>query len=79
LIRNVASWLRPGGVFLASYGTKEGDWSGDWLGVQMFFSHNAPETTKAIIKNAGLRLDRAEVIKQDNEDASFVWITARKV
>jgi cyclopropane fatty-acyl-phospholipid synthase-like methyltransferase len=78
LIRRVAKWLRPGGCFLASYGTAEGDWSGEWLGTTMFFSHHGPETTMRLIKDAGLGLERVEMLKQDNEEAVFLWITARK-
>ena len=78
LIRKIAGWLRPGGRFLASFGTVEGDWSGEWLGTTMVFSHNAPEATRRMVCDAGLVIERAEVLKQDNEDQSFLWITARK-
>jgi hypothetical protein len=44
----------------------------------MFFSHNSPEATKSAIQRSGLRLERVEVLKQDNEEESFLWITARK-
>jgi cyclopropane fatty-acyl-phospholipid synthase-like methyltransferase len=79
VIRRIAKWLRPGGRFLASYGTAEGDWSGEWLGTTMFFSHHNPETTKQLIQDAGLRLERVEMLKQDNEEAVFLWITAKKI
>jgi SAM-dependent methyltransferase len=78
VISNVAAWLHPGGVFVASFGVEEGDWTGDWLGVPMFFSHSAPEAAKAMVRKAGLNLTQTEVKKQDNEDASFLWISARK-
>jgi len=44
----------------------------------MFFSHHNPETTKQFIQDAGLRLERVEMLKQDNEEAVFLWITAKK-
>jgi SAM-dependent methyltransferase len=78
LIHRVARWLRPSGRFLASFGTLEGDWLGDWLGVPMFFSHHDPEVAKRLVNDAGLRLERAELLEQDNETASFLWIAARK-
>ena len=78
LIRKIADWLRPGGRFLASFGTVEGDWSGEWLGTRMFFSHNTPEATERMVREAGLVAERVEVLKQDNEDQSFLWITSRK-
>ncbi|ABD88485.1 Methyltransferase type 11 [Rhodopseudomonas palustris BisB18] len=78
LIRRIASWLRPGGVLVASFGASEGEWLGDWLGAPMFFSHHAPEEAERLIRDAGLCLEQAELLEQDNETATFLWITARK-
>jgi SAM-dependent methyltransferase len=40
LLLRIASWLKPGGVFLASLGADQSaDWRGSWLGVEIFFSH----------------------------------------
>ncbi len=78
LVRQIARWLRPGGVFLASLGSTSGDWSGTWLGTPMFFSHNDPEEARQVVRDAGLILELAEPIEQDNERATFLWITARK-
>jgi cyclopropane fatty-acyl-phospholipid synthase-like methyltransferase len=78
LVGRVAEWLRPGGIFIASLGASSGDWSGTWLGVPMFFSHNDPKEAEQIIRDAGLVLELAEFVKQDNEATSFLWITARK-
>jgi cyclopropane fatty-acyl-phospholipid synthase-like methyltransferase len=78
LIGRIAKWLRPGGRFLANFGAAEGDWSEEWLGTTMFFSHHHPEMTKRLVQDAGLRLQRVEMLKQDNEEAVFLWITAHK-
>ena len=78
LIGRIAKWLRPGGRFLVNFGAAEGDWSEEWLGTTMFFSHHDPEMTKRLVRAAGLRLDRVEMLKQDNEEAVFLWITAQK-
>jgi cyclopropane fatty-acyl-phospholipid synthase-like methyltransferase len=78
MIERLARWLRPGGKFLANFGAAEGEWSEEWLGTTMFFSHHHPETTKRLVQNAGLRLRRIEMLKQDNEEAVFLWITAHK-
>jgi cyclopropane fatty-acyl-phospholipid synthase-like methyltransferase len=78
LIGRIAKWLRPGGGFLANFGAAEGDWSEEWLGTTMFFSHHHPEMTKRLVQDAGLRLQRVEMLKQDNEEAVFLWITAHK-
>ena len=76
LFKRIASWLRPGGRFVASFGTAKGNWSGEWLGVPMFFSHDDPLRTQQLIVEAGFELDRVEAIEQDNENVSFLWITA---
>jgi SAM-dependent methyltransferase len=78
LIRRIATWLRPNGVFVASFGSSGGDWSGEWLGTPMFFSHHEPVDAKRIIAEAGLRLELVELVDQDNEEATFLWIAARK-
>jgi SAM-dependent methyltransferase len=77
LIRRIASWLRPNGLFVASFGSSAGDWLGEWLGAPMFFSHHDPEETKRLIAAAGLRLEQAELLEQDNETTTFLWIVAR--
>ncbi len=79
LIGRIGAWLRPGGIFLASFGTGAAhDWTGEWLGTDMFFSHNDEVTTSTLIRAAGLRQMRVETMKQDDEDARFLWIMARK-
>jgi SAM-dependent methyltransferase len=79
LFRQIATWLKPGGAFVASLGAdKPGDWKGDWLGVEMFFSHFGAETNEQLIRNAGLAIEEAKVVEQDNEDGRFLWIVARR-
>jgi cyclopropane fatty-acyl-phospholipid synthase-like methyltransferase len=77
LIGRIEKWRRPSGRFLANFGAAEGEWS-EWLGTTMFFSHHDPEITKRLVRAAGLRLKRVEMLKQDNEEAVFLWITAQK-
>jgi cyclopropane fatty-acyl-phospholipid synthase-like methyltransferase len=79
LIRRIAAWLRPNGLFVASFGSSEGEWLGEWLGAPMFFSHLDPDETKRLVNDAGFRIEQAELLKQDNEDAAFLWIAARKL
>jgi cyclopropane fatty-acyl-phospholipid synthase-like methyltransferase len=78
LFRRIALWLRPNGLFVASFGSSEGDWLGEWLGTPMFFSHHEPEKAKQLVNDAGFRLEQVELIEQDNEKATFLWIAARK-
>lgn len=77
LFRDIAGWLEPGGVFVASLGCgPAGDWTGEWLGTPMFFSHAGEERNLISIEEAGLVIERAEVERQDNEDAAFLWVVA---
>jgi SAM-dependent methyltransferase len=77
LFQQIAKWLRPGGVFAASLGAdKPGDWRGDWLGVEMFFSHFDAETNEQLIREAGFTIEHAKIVEQDNEDGRFLWIVA---
>ncbi len=80
LLARIGSWLKPGGIFVGSFGAgKAHDWTGDWLGTEMFFSHNDEATSVALVRRAGLKPLRTETVEQDNEDARFLWILARKL
>lgn len=79
LITSIATWLRPGGVLVASFGTgAAGEWTGEWLGTKMFFGHCGEVETLRYLADAGLRVRRSSVEKQDNEEAAFLWIEAAK-
>lgn len=79
LLSRIGAWLKAAGVFVGSFGTGGAhDWTGKWLGADMFFSHNSDAATLDLVRLAGLQVVRAEVVKQDNEDARFLWIFARK-
>lgn len=78
LIRRIALWLKPGGLFIACFGTKDGEWIEEWLGAAMLFSHHNPDGTKALVLAAGLRIETIETLPQDNESAEFLWICAQK-
>jgi ubiquinone/menaquinone biosynthesis C-methylase UbiE len=78
LLRRVAGWLKPGGLLVASLGAEAlSDWSGEWLGTEMFFSHYDSETNLALLRGAGFAIDRSEVMDQDNEHERFLWVVAR--
>jgi SAM-dependent methyltransferase len=77
LFQSIARWLRPGGRFLASFGTLEGDWSKDWLGAPMYFSHHDPDETLALLAAAGFLSDNVERVEQDSEPTEFLWFTGR--
>jgi cyclopropane fatty-acyl-phospholipid synthase-like methyltransferase len=78
LLRRVAAWLKPGGLLVASLGADAlGDWTGEWLGTEMFFSHYDSDKNTALLRDAGFAIDRSEVMNQDNEQARFLWVVAR--
>jgi cyclopropane fatty-acyl-phospholipid synthase-like methyltransferase len=81
LFRAVAEWLKPGGVFAASFGTRDcaGEVEDDWLGVRMYSSSHAPATTEALVRGAGFRIERARVdtADEDGRPVPFLWIVAR--
>lgn len=82
LLRSIARWLRPGGLFMASMGVgpMEGEVEEDWLGAPMYFSHFDGQTNRELVERAGLEIETAnvEVADEDGTDVSFLWLLARK-
>ena len=79
LVGRIHDWLRPGGGFLATWATDawEGDdpdWEG-W-GASMWWSHYGPEQSTAMLRTAGLVIERAEEITSGDE--TWLWALARK-
>ena len=84
VVDGVAHWLRPAGIFLASFGVGDVEaWVGRWLGTEMFFSSWPPERNSAIVEAAGLELVSDELVtiveqKPEPGEATFQWILARR-
>jgi cyclopropane fatty-acyl-phospholipid synthase-like methyltransferase len=81
LFSRVHSWLVPGGLFLASFGTSDTEsWVGKWLGTTMFFSSFPPETTSRLLAGAGfdLLLDEVEPLREPEGEVEFQWVLARR-
>jgi SAM-dependent methyltransferase len=79
LIANIAAWLKPGGIFVASFGSgPAGERTREWLGTTMFFGHNGEAETLRCLADSGLRVRDSSVEKQDYEQASFMWVEAVK-
>jgi SAM-dependent methyltransferase len=81
LARKVARWLRPGGYFLASYGASDlPGWTGEWLGVEMFFGGLPPEENRRLVEDARLEVlgDELEVSQEPEGEARFQWLLARR-
>jgi SAM-dependent methyltransferase len=79
LFRRIATWLRPGGYFLASLGcgADEGTVT-DWLGVPMFFSSHDARTNRRLLAQAGLTLltDETVTMHEPEGPATFQWVLA---
>jgi SAM-dependent methyltransferase len=80
LIERIASWLRPGGVLVATMGVEDdpGDIEADWLGVDMYFSHFSARKNRRLVEAAGFLVDSAEVLiePEDRHAARFLWVVA---
>jgi cyclopropane fatty-acyl-phospholipid synthase-like methyltransferase len=81
LFGRIVRWLKPGGLFLASLSHVGGDdWTGEWLGVEMFFSGYDAETNRRLVREAGLELLADELVwmREPQADVAFLWVLARK-
>jgi len=76
VLDNVATWLRPGGVFMATTGYWA--WTGteeNWLGsgAPMWWSHADVATYRSWITAAGLVIDREEFVPEGDGGPRFSW------
>jgi cyclopropane fatty-acyl-phospholipid synthase-like methyltransferase len=80
LLARIRSWLRPGGVLVATMGAQdaEDEIEEDWLGVPMFFSHYGVRRNRAMVRRAGFEIDEAVVCEEpeDRDSAIFLWVVA---
>ena len=81
LLCRIASWLRPGGLLVATMGTgpTEGDYD-DFLGAPMYWSSFDGETNRRLVVQTGLEIvsaqEEAEI--EHGQPVTFLWIVARK-
>ena len=83
LLGKIRRWLKPGGVFLATWAL--GEWEGeenDWegWGAPMRWSHHDGETSLELLRGAGFAIERAEArtTRGTRGDESWLWVFARK-
>jgi cyclopropane fatty-acyl-phospholipid synthase-like methyltransferase len=81
LFARIGRWLKPGGLVLASLsaGGSE-DWTGNWLGVEMFFSGFDADTSRRLLREAGFELlvDEVVAMREPEGQVAFLWALARK-
>jgi cyclopropane fatty-acyl-phospholipid synthase-like methyltransferase len=82
LMVRIASWLRPGGLLVTSAPLTAGDDVEDgWLGVPMYFGGIGEEAMLAAVSAAGLVLESAERVGEDEGEGrivEFLWVTATR-
>jgi SAM-dependent methyltransferase len=82
LLRQIATWLRPGGLFVASFSNDDsaGDIEDDWLGTPMYFSGYDAATNQRLVRNAGFEVvtARPETAEEFGRPTTFFWVVARK-
>jgi SAM-dependent methyltransferase len=82
LLRAIATWLKPGGLFVAAMGISdiEAQFSPNWLGAPMYWSHFDSQTNQRLIQEAGLQLLSAqeETAEEDGVPVTFLWVVAQK-
>jgi ubiquinone/menaquinone biosynthesis C-methylase UbiE len=82
LLYKIGSWLRPGGLLVATMGahSSEAYFSEDFLGKPMYWSNFDSETNRRLVREAGLRIISAkeETADEFREPITFLWIVAQK-
>lgn len=78
LVRRVARWLKPGGLFLATWALtawegSESNWEG-W-GAPMWWSHFGQDENLRLLRDAGLSVLSAE--RQKSHQETWLWVIAQ--
>lgn len=82
LLKSIASWLEPGGLFVGTMSARstEAGYDKNWLGAPMYWSGYDSETNKRLVTEAGLSIISANEEDQEEfgESVTFLWIVAEK-
>lgn len=83
LFGRIATWLTPGGWFLASLGTEDDPGGTEpWLGAPMYFSGFDAPTNLAMLEDAGLGVAAHEIATLHEPppegDTRFQWVLAQR-
>lgn len=81
VLSRVASWLRPGGVLIATMAAGEGGEGreSDWLGAPMYWSNWDARTSLRLVEEAGFAIVRSttEQTMEDDRPIPFLWLVGR--
>jgi SAM-dependent methyltransferase len=82
LMNKIATWIKPGGIFLANFSAEElpAEQTDKWLNHEkgwMFWSGWGEEGSVKMVEDAGFRVLEKQT-HQDEGDAKYVWVLARK-
>jgi len=83
LMTRIASWLRPGGLLVATMGAHASEvyFNDDWLGgLPMYWSNFDSETNQRMVEEAGLSIlsAQAETADEFGKPVTFLWVIAQK-
>lgn len=82
LLRDIASWLRPGGLLVATMGARsmKADYGEGFLGAPMYWSSFDGETNRRLVEEAGLHVisAREETAEEFGKPVTFLWVIAQK-
>jgi SAM-dependent methyltransferase len=81
LVARIHGWLTPGGRFMSAFGASDLEgWTGEWLGVDTYFSGFEPEVNSQLVREAGFEIERDELVtfQEPEGPATFQWILARR-
>lgn len=82
LLRNIAEWLKPGGIFLAAMYPYDVDnlVTEDWHGSTMYWSSFNEKRTVELVTSTGLKIieQSRESAVEDGKETTFLWLLAAK-
>ena len=82
LLQRIHSWLRPGGVLVASLGTTPAESAIEevWLGAPMYWSSFDTSTNRQMVESAGFEVVSAKLETSRAHDGTetYLWVVARK-
>jgi ubiquinone/menaquinone biosynthesis C-methylase UbiE len=82
IFRNIYRWLKPGGLSIFTYATKEYTGSEifngykEFMGEQLFYSHTTPDNLSAMLISTGFTIESAQYREIGGE--TFLWMIIAK-